>query len=174
MMMDWAIDTACLLLSINVSCCGWVGHSSLKYCYAIIIIIIIIMQFLMRHMSVKVWRNRSRNLLFGDCAFAAAGPCLGTICQFTFASLKEHCNDASLMVKNQVRVWKSKKMRFKWQRKVCIDDNEMAASGRQLQTWAAAAGKARLPTVECLCSVPRARACGWIGTVFRSGFSRAN
>ena len=39
---------------------------------------------------------------------------------------------------------------FSWRRKDCSDDDEMTASGRPFQTWAAATGKARLPTVDSL------------------------
>jgi len=41
---------------------------------------------------------------------------------------------------------------FKWRRKVCSDDDETTASGRLFQNWAAATGKARLPTVDSLCN----------------------
>ena len=51
-------------------------------------------------------------------------------------------------LKNQVRVWKLKKIDFNWRQKVCNDDDETTASGRPLETWAAATRKARLPTVE--------------------------
>jgi len=52
--------------------------------------------------------------------------------------------------KNQVRVWKLKRWAYNWRRKACNDDDEMTASGRPFQTWAAATGKARLPTVDSL------------------------
>jgi len=45
---------------------------------------------------------------------------------------------------------------FNWRRKVCSDD-EMTVSGRPFQTWAAATGKARLPTVASLMGVETRR-----------------
>jgi len=39
-------------------------------------------------------------------------------------------------------------MTFSWRRKDCSDDDEMTASGRPFQTWAAATGKAQLVTLN--------------------------
>jgi len=52
--------------------------------------------------------------------------------------------------KNQVRCKSRKRWVFNWRRKVCNFDDEMTASGRPFQTWAAVTGKARLPAVDSL------------------------
>jgi len=93
---------------------------------------------------------------------------------------KDHCNDASITVKNR---WVSdnQKRVFKWRWKVCSDDDETASGGRLFKTWAVATRKARLPTVDSLIggmtnwlvlADHRARRPGRSATATRSQISR--